>query len=154
MKKQSKLYSSLKELGISQDIDTFPERKKLQKLVYLLGVFGINLDFNFEWYLHGPYSRSLTKTLYENRNMKINLKPLTKTELSKIEELKEFLDKDIDSNDFLELLVSLHYLRQEGKKVYASKEEVIEVFRTKKPWYSNQDIKHAWKKLDLISRYH
>ena len=40
------------------------DRKKFQKTIYLLQAFGIDLGYEFIWYLHGPYSPELTRVGY------------------------------------------------------------------------------------------
>ncbi len=56
---------ALKKLGISVSLDTFDQRLIVQKVVYLLQYFGLPVDWNYSWYLRGPYSTELTKALFE-----------------------------------------------------------------------------------------
>ena len=42
-------------------IDTFEDRLILQKAVYLAQAAGVHLGYYYHWYLHGPYSPSLTR---------------------------------------------------------------------------------------------
>ncbi len=42
-------------------IDTFMDRLIMQKTVYLAQAAGVNLGYYYHWYLHGPYSPSLTR---------------------------------------------------------------------------------------------
>ena len=61
-----KLVACLKTLGFKPNMQDFSERKKVQKLIYLIQeVAGISMGFDFNWYHHGPYSPGLTKVLFE-----------------------------------------------------------------------------------------
>lgn len=42
-------------------IDTFMDRLIMQKAVYLAQAAGVHLGYFYHWYLHGPYSPSLTR---------------------------------------------------------------------------------------------
>src|SRR5215213_7560427 len=55
----------LNELGVPPVIDTIDDRKRVQKAVYLGQAAGINLNYEFSWYLHGPYSNELTRDYYK-----------------------------------------------------------------------------------------
>lgn len=41
--------------GYEFSVDSFGDRLRFQKLVYLLQAFGINRGYDFAWYLRGPY---------------------------------------------------------------------------------------------------
>jgi uncharacterized protein YwgA len=45
--------------GNDIDMGSFDSRIKLQKLVYILKSEGINLGYDFTWYIRGPYSSDL-----------------------------------------------------------------------------------------------
>lgn len=49
----------LDDLGVSADIETIDDRKRVQKAVYLGQAAGADLGYRFGWYLLGPYSPSL-----------------------------------------------------------------------------------------------
>lgn len=46
------------------NMDDFDDRLKLQKLVYILNSQNIRFNYNFTWYIHGPYSSELTRDGY------------------------------------------------------------------------------------------
>lgn len=48
-------------LGLEFKIDSFEDRLIMQKSVYLAQTAGVNLGYYYHWYLHGPYSPSLTR---------------------------------------------------------------------------------------------
>ena len=48
-------------LNLPFKIDGFMDRLVMQKAVYLAQAAGVNLGYYYHWYLHGPYSPSLTR---------------------------------------------------------------------------------------------
>ena len=151
----SKLFASLDALGLSPKMETFSERKRVQKVVYLLDkVFGMNLDFSYSWYLHGPYSPQLTRIVFDviegQTVVDSNLKVLSSNDQRKIEELKAFLGNDINSSDKLELLVSLHFLLNRMKDSDVSQEDIIAFLRRKKPYFTDEEIIGAIDQLQTL----
>jgi len=51
-------------LKLPFQINTFEDRLILQKAVYIAQSAGVNLGYYYQWYLHGPYSPSLTRDEY------------------------------------------------------------------------------------------
>ena len=51
----------LDQLGVSSDIETVSDRKRVQKAVYLGQLSGVDFGYRFGWYLMGPYSTTLTE---------------------------------------------------------------------------------------------
>ncbi len=151
MNETSKLFASLKAIGIDPKMASFGERKRVQKMVYLLEkVFGVNFSFSYSWYLHGPYSPQLTEKMYDviERGQRVDSNPenLTTDDLSKIAKLKAFLKEDIDSNDELELLVSVHYLLNcsSGKSKI---QNVVEFMKKRKPYFNTSEVYKAIERM-------
>lgn len=46
-------------------MDGFDDRLRLQKIVYMLQAFGVNLGYGFSWYFRGPYCTSLARAGFE-----------------------------------------------------------------------------------------
>lgn len=44
--------------------DTTADRLKLQKTIYLLQAYGLQLGYGFSWYRYGPYSQDLVSDAY------------------------------------------------------------------------------------------
>jgi uncharacterized protein YwgA len=61
---QIALKLSIDSLGLKFQIDDFRDRLILQKAVYLVQAAGVHLGYYYQWYLHGPYSPSLTRDEY------------------------------------------------------------------------------------------
>jgi hypothetical protein len=51
-------------LGLDFKIGSFRDRLILQKAIYLVQAAGVHLGYYYQWYLHGPYSPSLTRDEY------------------------------------------------------------------------------------------
>lgn len=109
----------LEELGISSDIDTVDERKRIQKSVYLGQIAGVDLGYHFGWYLKGPYSPELTKDYYElntvliDGDLEYQRKELKEQLKSKLHTIQPIFtspgDVPLNQEDWLELLASVHY---------------------------------------------
>ncbi len=150
MSETGRLFACLKMVGINPKMETFSERKRVQKMVYLLDkVFHLNFGFSYNWYLHGPYSPELTKLIFDviEKEREDIAKPvnLSAEDRGKIGRLKLFLCDDIESTDALELLVSLHYILKcsPDSKV----ENAVDFLKSKKPYFSDEEISDALKRL-------
>ncbi|MBU6141837.1 hypothetical protein KGO95_01795 [Patescibacteria group bacterium] len=103
-------YNVLKRLGWG-DIDTLEQRIRSQKIQYFAQFFGVAPEYNFNLYLHGPYSPGLAKDLYILRDMDIKIE----NENFVPEELEERFAKlhtliTGRSTKNLELLATFHWL--------------------------------------------
>lgn len=155
MTSSDKLYSYLRYIDAEPSMDTFQQRKRMQKLVYLMKEFGAgDINFYFTWYLHGPYSPGLTRTLFdmiENPEIQLQEVRLTHEEQKKLDRLKAMLKDDMNSISRLELLASLHYLKKINKEYKASKEEIVSILKEKKPQFTDEEIEYCWEKLSQTS---
>ena len=104
------------EVGIP-NMSEFSNRLKYQKIVYLLQSFGLSLDYDFSWYLKGPYSSRLAHVLYYIESHPLiyqDSKQLTfKDNDVIVEELNKFkktLGSSINDVLYLEVLASLYYI--------------------------------------------
>ena len=152
MSETGRLFACLKMLGISPRMETFSERKRVQKMVYLLDkVFHLNFGYSYNWYLHGPYSPELTRIIFDliEKEREDIAKPvkLSAADRAKISRLKLFLCDDIESTDALELLVSLHYLLNCSSDSDSRIEDAVNFLKSKKPYFSDEEISNALKRL-------
>jgi len=159
MNQLSRLFASLHALGINPTMSNFSERKRVQKLVYLLDkVFDMKLGFSYSWYLHGPYSPEVTKIVFdvvEGRQITpLNSGILTCEDLKKIDRFKSFLGNDLYSADQLELLVSLHFLLDYSERLEMSKDEAISFLKLKKPYFTDKEINNALGRLKEWGMFH
>ncbi len=139
----------LESLGLSDQLDSFSGRKRIQKIVYLLKQFGADLRFGYTWYIHGPYSPELTRTLLSPSDSDLkHVRKLTTAELGKINSLRNFLGEDYYSVDSLELIGSLVYLIKHGSREgYNTKTKIVKFLKQQKPQFSNNEIERAWTKI-------
>jgi uncharacterized protein YwgA len=156
MDKTSKLFASLSALGINPKMETFVERKKVQKIVYLLDkVFKMDFGFSYNWYLHGPYSPEVTRIVFDvvegRQNVTLESTSLTGEDQHKINSLKTFLgEADLNSTDKLELLVSVHYLLDCYRQSKTKKADVVAFLKEKKPYFSTEQVCKAIDRLYSI----
>lgn len=120
----------------------------MQKLAYLMREAGLDIHFNFSWYLYGPYSPGLTEMLFDMVEQRPPAKALTKSDERRLENLRLFLGDDIKSTRRLELLASLLYLKRIAKDHGYAKNEIIGILKKKKPQFTEEEIEQSWNKLE------
>jgi len=128
-------------------VDTFSDRKKLQKLVYLSEVFRIDLDFTFTWYIHGPYSPQLTRVMFDKEqgsSMKVKEIPNIN---KKIKNLKNFLGDDINSSRNLELIASIHYIASIVEDPIKSKSKILDTIYNEKPQFQKEEVDQCYNRI-------
>jgi len=118
----------LKKIG-SFSMKDFNSRLAFQKEIYFLQRYGIGLGYDFDWFIHGPYSPKLASDGFKLNS--IRPKKEIKIEFSD-EEIEDDLQKFINFiNKYkknihkLELLASIDFLMING----LSKNEVIEIVK-------------------------
>lgn len=105
-------------------MDTFDDRLRLQKFVYLLQAHGVYLGYDYSWYLRGPYCSTLAAAgfmLDGFYDMMPDGKPdkaegfANSVVRERFERFTKFIkDREQDVN-FLEAAASLHFLLSTGK---------------------------------------
>ena len=126
-------------------IGSLTNRKIVQKKVYLLQKLGLDMKYDFGWYIYGPYSTELAYDLYQKEAMIGILKndpsnlELSKYEDSVLQKLDDMLDRlgnDKPLDYWLELLASLHMCGQ------------IDYLKKLKPGkFEDRDIELCWRVL-------
>ena len=131
--------------GNSIEMNTFDNRIKFQKLIYILESIGINFDYSFSWYVRGPYSSSLASDGFEvsTGHIKDDEYHPIPDEISKITGLKDAIP-GIDNSETAELYGSIIFLMREKN---LSGQELIEKIKSLKPWYTEEKIKEAVNKI-------
>ncbi len=150
MTKFSDAMAFLKALGLSDEMSSFSGRKRIQKTIYLLRQFGADLKFGYSWYLHGPYSPELTRTLFNPSAEDIRVeRELTRKELDIANRVRNFLADDFYSVDSIELVVSLVYLIKHGPdQGLSNKRAIVQHLSQQKPQFGTNEIEEAWKKIE------
>ncbi|MGA2573224.1 MAG: hypothetical protein ABSF36_03310 [Candidatus Methanomethylicaceae archaeon] len=145
-----KVVSYLKALGFSNDLSSFSERKRIQKIAYLLKQFDpsdADLRFGFNWYLHGPYSPQLASVLF-NATPEDVASVIPEADLSVINKIRNFLAEDLYSVDSLELVVSVIYLIKHGQeRDLGSRKQIEEFLLAKKPQFCHDEFERSWLKI-------
>lgn len=140
----------LDKLNIEFEIATKADRIRLQKIVYLLQRCGVNLGYNYGWYIYGPYSRDLTSVYYDlEMSIKCNEKDYDWYKLDEdVQELTDSIEKfkkiskipngvsiadTTKSEDvaWLEFIASIDYLHNSPSRPTSIKEEDIRAFTQK-----------------------
>lgn len=133
----------LDEVGVPSSVETLEQRKLVQKAVYLGQLTGVNLGYRFNWYRLGPYSPALTQDYFalarelsrgETEHEGLVLVDAARERLSKI--LPAFQPPEevsLPQADWLELLASIHYLRNQARY---SPEKTQKTLEEKKPHVS------------------
>ena len=130
-KAQINLKLFLDALGISSEISTLEDRKRVQKAVYIGQEAGVDLGYSYGWYLLGPYSPELTQDYFILNDDLINgdegytryklVEPL----LVKLDNIKSLMEvpqeADLPQEDWLELVASIVYLMKERNDVERTK---------------------------------
>jgi len=126
----------LEKLKISSDISTTKDRKRIQKTIYLCQAKGIRLNYHFGWYIMGPYSPSLAQDYYEmDEDLATGILDIKDKKL--VPEISETLGKletllivpkgtNLEQEDWLELVSSVHYLTKESKYDEDKTSKIIE----------------------------
>lgn len=96
------------------DMSSFPNRLRLQKVVYLMEAFGIPLGYSFSYYIRGPYSTNLARDAFavdnfdEVKQVKFSEESLE----SRLVKFLEWIDSRKNNDDLLEILASIHFLHK------------------------------------------
>jgi uncharacterized protein YwgA len=116
------LNAFLKELGQSSDINTKDDRLRVQKAIYLGQLSCVDLGYRYNWYVHGPYSPSLTQDYYaldglsESERQQAEAAELNQPTKAKLGVVRPLLQVpstvQLAIHQWLELLCSWHYLRR------------------------------------------
>ena len=126
-------------------LNTLEDRIKMQKLVYLSEVSGIDLGFTFTWYIYGPYSPDLTRVMFEKETGKPSNFSDNHTTKKKIQGLELNLGENIKSGAKLELIASLHYVLSIAKKQKISEKNALQIIYDQKPQFKKQEVNDAHK---------
>lgn len=127
-------------------IDTFEDRLKLQKLVYIAKFYGIDLGYHFNEYLRGPYSPELADDYYTLSEKLNDFKEITVSfENDKFEEFAKFIsNKSVDSLEGIATgLIFLPSLKRSIKDKKILKEKIATLIRSRKPFLANESDKIA-----------
>lgn len=159
--RRRRLLSALQELGKKVDLSSLGSRVVFQKTVYFLQEFGIELGYDFGWYVLGPYSTSLARDAFEIDTIQqalVSIKgfldpshEVSKTMKGFFKDLDEISSETKPKEYWYELLSSLHFLHNKATPKAESKHEAMVRLSTLKPdKFDPKDTETAW---GLLSKY-
>jgi len=131
------------------DMSSLEDRITFQKVLYILKELGaIKENFPFGWYIFGPYSSEITKIGFDFVERGIDREVRVSDDFwSKITKFKELAHVGkIESNKWLELLASMHYLIKYRKLEKA--ELFIELSKHKSYFNNRELLEKAFKVLN------
>jgi len=133
--------------------EEFDKRFRLQKYVFLARFFGLDLGYDFDLYMHGPYSPDLAKDYYELSRWKVRPEGAELPHNFKAEEYVKLLFKKDD--EWLEAAATVLDVWNNNKsKPGFDISKLIHHVSTIKPHISVDKIKSVIKDLvdfDLLS---
>jgi uncharacterized protein YwgA len=130
-------------------IQSFNDRMKLQKLVFLARQVGFDTGFSFSWYIHGPYSPSLTNFLYTVNDVGIleTAPTIPEDEKRRLDAsvilLRRLLGDDLNKPKVLELIASVWYVLPQGPVSRERKESLAKMLNQLKPDFSIKEYAAA-----------
>jgi uncharacterized protein YwgA len=159
-----KIFQMLKFSSIEPD--TFHNRLIYQKIIYLLQFSGVSLGFRFNWYIRGPYSSDLANAIYNIQadrtlffeSARIKFKNQEQVE-QKIDKFLTILGENIENPEFLEILASIAYIKENDPAYRNVDENLKKRLLRLKPFikdFSNFDelYNKSEKSLRIMSRKH
>jgi len=113
-------------------LETFDDRLIIQKTVYMLQAFGLNIGYHFSWYLKGPYSTGLTTDAYNLQSeqpqcLEMSLRFPNREVEDAFNKYMEFMSDKRNDAHRLEIIASVHYLKKQYPKM--SNEEILNKLR-------------------------
>ncbi|OIO21455.1 hypothetical protein COV61_05215 [Candidatus Micrarchaeota archaeon CG11_big_fil_rev_8_21_14_0_20_47_5] len=153
MRDINKAIACFRELGFKPNVDNFENRLKMQKIICLLELMGIDCGFKFSLYVRGAYSRELTELLYSKKQIVEGLKTesacakrtsvevrtstnqLSKEEISKIEEFRGAMH-DMKAS-LLEIAATYAFI---ASTLGLDNKEATIKLKEMKPFYSEGEI--------------
>jgi hypothetical protein len=143
-------------LGLDFKIGSFQDRLILQKAMYLVQAAGVHLGYHYQWYLHGPYSPSLTRDEYavaadcaqgldDSKGWSLD-----RQSRKRLEDLRGLVKprKRADLARELELLASVHFLitRQQVAKP-GDDQQIADVLKRFGKNFDREDVNRARREL-------
>lgn len=153
-RQQIGLKLALDGLGLEFKIDTFEDRLILQKAVYLAQDAGVHLGYYYQWYLHGPYSPSLTRDEYAvaealARDMDDSKSwKLDEQSQERLKKLRDLIPKNGRQRvRRLELLASVHFL-VDRKQVHGRDiDQITDTLKRYNKDFSRDEVQNALEEL-------
>lgn len=143
-----------REMAINKE--TFDDRLICQKKIYLLQSLGTDLGYTYNWYVHGPYSPSLSNYVYNNLEVlesidfsDYNLSEDTENNIDKVNSLLEDKRVDFGNGSWYELLASLLYIfnNRNSWKIGEDNNTLFDALIKQKPQFNREQCVYAFDTL-------
>lgn len=128
-------------------MNTFQDRLKFQKMIYLLQAFNVYLGYDFSWYLRGPYCPVLTTNGFTLQEI-YNEIPDEQTKFrdpsvqKRFEKFQKFVkDKGTDE---LEIAASIHCLKHIA---VLSDDEIKTKVENKQSQFTSEQVTKIWNEM-------
>lgn len=137
--------------GRDFDGGLFRDRLLMQKAIYLLEQFGVNVNnYGFYWYKHGPYSQSLQDDILSHpvSDDAITFTPYASDCMNLIARFASEPHDGYTDQDWMECIASIHYITMNLSPAGATFDEINDILKREKPHLSNDDNnRHAFNLL-------
>jgi len=129
----------------------FSDRLILQKTIYLMQAFGLQIGYGYNWYLRGPYSPALTRDAYKLIE-KYDTLPTIRFVSSESEDIfskfLDFIERHKTNGEWLEILASIHFLYRNSFN--KNKENIWTKVKSKKSNLKKGRFDTCWNELVQI----
>jgi len=111
----------LKILGLLQEkiesLRDLSNRMVFQKTIFILQEMGLDLGYQFKWYLNGPYSSALADSIEDLEIYADDIEgwTLTPQTMEVIWRYKQLFSKNMNNKDWLRLISSILFIRKHYK---------------------------------------
>lgn len=131
------------------DIKNFSYRFKLQKFVFLLRGYGLDLGYPFSLYLKGPYSPDLARDAFLVDDWeKMPLRRFnSESQENKFKKLIKFIKPKKNDEMWLEGASTIILLKENNP--YLKKDEMIQLFMKIKPKFGIKNTKEIYETLEI-----
>ncbi len=138
----------VKRLYPNFNLDSFDNRLKLQKFVFILRSQGIDFGYEFNLYLRGPYSLDLTRDAFhiDNWNNIQKVRFDHDTQESDFQQILDKLEPYKNDVDWLEIAATLLFLKELHRK--DPKELLFLHFTQLKPQFAQAEVIQAHSDLE------
>ena len=139
----------IKDVG-NFNMDDFNGRLRFQKTIQVLQSFGIDLGYNYNWYIRGPYCPELAKDGFELKDVLDKIPQMT-VEFAEDEDqanyntFKKFIANKKDDPDQLEIASSICFLCNEERM---DKDTVLKLTEGKRARFTMDDCMRIWDELE------
>jgi hypothetical protein len=151
-RQQIGLKLALDALDRTLDLSSFGHRLILQKTVYLAQACGVDLGYDFHWYLRGPYSPALTRDAFAVKaELGLNAEDLRDWKLdprshARLATLRNLMPTDENTSSLskrLELLASVHFVVSTRQAKVSDPAGVESVLRRSKKEFTVAEVTQA-----------